>query len=672
MSFWGAREEMDRMTGDCAAKTPRLLLRSAEKSNKQEDPVRFTGTTLLIQTGAGHLEISLLLSSVATARKGKKSLISILEALSPQRKGPESDRCWMFIVDNNVNEKDDNLNSVVATLLGAGAVLSDKLAASKLQQISNGTRADVFCSPVIPFVSLKEARAGTSHMPNAAALKHAIGKEYSHSESAGSMSALLRHQPSDPLSETSQKSQDEPAEQENKSESPQDGDTGEATSSELWCMKIFLNAPGMFAGSSPMQSPLMIPEAGGSNFSHHLDDCFPEEETARELRILHKLQPHNHVLKLHGLVQILHPVSIATSWALLTEYCSGGSMLVHLKSAGKQSEPDAKHLMFQLVSAMDHMHQREVIHRDVKLDHIYLRSEKTDLVLGGFGSACRLSDAKRRYSEAGTLGYTPPEVIQRNLWSEAADMFSVGVVFYIVVSCTKPFGGSRPPELTKHSTISKPIDFSARKAFVEVSAEYKDIVSRLLEKTPDLRPSAHSAKRAKWFGNLAAEEERRVTMSALSDESEHSHAPSEVVADPKRAASPAPGGMLFQASSPASRPAVGSGSSSSRSRNRSYAPGGRDASPERQLQQTGRAQAEIRSRSWAERVQYRTRRILPSLPLPFGRSSARDREERTAFTNVSPDAQDGQQQTAGEAQGRGQSSNRALSMFWSMLPSRRE
>jgi len=217
----------------------------------------------------------------------------------------------------------------------------------------------------------------------------------------------------------------------------------------------------------------------------------PPTEIARELKMLALAQSHRAILSLHGLVRV------PAGWALLTEWCHAGSLLQSLTAEGRHSEGQAMLLEKQLLAGIRHLHQRGIVHRDVKLDHILLHS-KRKLVLSGFALAAPLSEAAEATEPVGTVGYMAPEVIRYTPALEPADVFAAGVVLYTLLLGQQPFGAETPAEETKYRTTCTEADYSGL-IFQNVTGPCHHLLKSLLEKDPVERPTSLAAVEDDWF-----------------------------------------------------------------------------------------------------------------------------------------------------------------------------
>ena len=108
-------------------------------------------------------------------------------------------------------------------------------------------------------------------------------------------------------------------------------------------------------------------------------------------------------------------------------------------------EDDARRVIAQLLAAVRFMHSQGVLHRDIKPENILLESVAPDapIKLADFGSAKRLASAgpaAYAHTPCGSMGYAAPEQIALHQYEREVDMWSVGVVAYVLLSGAMPFG----------------------------------------------------------------------------------------------------------------------------------------------------------------------------------------------------------------------------------------
>jgi calcium-dependent protein kinase len=117
------------------------------------------------------------------------------------------------------------------------------------------------------------------------------------------------------------------------------------------------------------------------------------------------------------------------------------------------SENEAAHLMLQIFSAVSYCHLRKIVHRDLKPENLMLecvepKNGKYDVKVIDFGVSCRFEKEKDLTLAIGTTYYVAPEVIQKS-YNEKCDVWSCGVILYILLCGYPPFYGKNSQEIYK-------------------------------------------------------------------------------------------------------------------------------------------------------------------------------------------------------------------------------
>lgn len=133
---------------------------------------------------------------------------------------------------------------------------------------------------------------------------------------------------------------------------------------------------------------------------------------------------------------------------LLLPYLSGGELFERIKSKGLYRESDAQPVMRNFVRALEYLHAKKIVHRDLKPENLLLTSKQncTDLQIADFGLAT-VMDCDKLYLRCGSPGYVAPELLQEKGYNCMADMFSCGVIFYIILTGRPLFKGNTPEEI---------------------------------------------------------------------------------------------------------------------------------------------------------------------------------------------------------------------------------
>ncbi|CAE7334779.1 CPK2 [Symbiodinium sp. CCMP2456] len=216
----------------------------------------------------------------------------------------------------------------------------------------------------------------------------------------------------------------------------------------------------------------------------------------REIRIMKSLD-HPNILKLIDVFEDQRFIY------LVMELCSGGELLDRIITLGHLTEALASSLMGQILRAIRYVHAQGVAHRDVKLDNFLIAEVATQLEdstvkLGDFGLAKYTGQGLK--TPVGAVSYAAPEVLSGD-YSAACDMWSCGVILYILLSGQQPFYGSTPREVRKQVKLGKfAMDGSIWRG---ITADAKDLIQNLLVRDPAQRITAAQALKHIWIARLA-------------------------------------------------------------------------------------------------------------------------------------------------------------------------
>lgn len=173
-------------------------------------------------------------------------------------------------------------------------------------------------------------------------------------------------------------------------------------------------------------------------------------------------------------------------------------MYERIEEIGEFSEDEARSIMLQLLEAVHYMHSNGIVHRDLKPENILFsdKSEKSRVIVTDFGIAAMPGDALMT-QPSGTLGYAAPEVINRVPYTSKCDLWSLGVIAYILLVGYPPFNFEDNEELME---CSRKGIFRFESPFWDhISAEAKHFVSSLMTVDPSQRLSAQQALNHPWI-----------------------------------------------------------------------------------------------------------------------------------------------------------------------------
>nr|CAJ2481669.1 unnamed protein product [Leishmania braziliensis] len=177
--------------------------------------------------------------------------------------------------------------------------------------------------------------------------------------------------------------------------------------------------------------------------------------------------------------------------AMVLDYANAGDLRQEIRNRSKANRPFVEHeaglLFIQILLAVHHVHSKHMIHRDIKSANILLCSNGL-VKLGDFGFskmyANTVSDDVGR-TFCGTPYYVAPEIWRRCPYSKKADMFSLGVLLYELLTLKRPFDGVDIEEIM-HKTLAGRFDPLPD----SISPEMQTIVATLLQSEPKRRPSS--------------------------------------------------------------------------------------------------------------------------------------------------------------------------------------
>ena len=214
------------------------------------------------------------------------------------------------------------------------------------------------------------------------------------------------------------------------------------------------------------------------------------EDLLSEISILSKLT-HPSIMQIYEIFE--DNVNIY----IVSEYCKGGELFDIISKKGSFTEKEACIIMKQILSAVCYSHQRGIVHRDLKPENILMENTKgLSLKLIDWGCATQLKKQERLHTTDGTSYYIAPEVLQGD-YDEKCDIWSCGVILYILLCGYAPFYGDTDEDIYKE-VLKGEYDFP-KEEWSQVSEEAKNLVKKMIEKDPTKRISALDALQDPWF-----------------------------------------------------------------------------------------------------------------------------------------------------------------------------
>lgn len=172
------------------------------------------------------------------------------------------------------------------------------------------------------------------------------------------------------------------------------------------------------------------------------------------------------------------------------------------------SEHDCKVIFRQIVSGLAYLHSRNIAHRDLKPDNILL-TRTGDCLITDFGMSRTINDPGR-YTACGTPAFTAPEVVKRETYSLAADIWSLGIILYFMLTKDLPFV-DESVMLTLQKIVENPVEFPP-----SVSPTAVELIEGMLQKDPEKRITLNEIIESDWLKEIPFNERNTDFESDLS------------------------------------------------------------------------------------------------------------------------------------------------------------
>ncbi|KAK2949027.1 putative Calcium/calmodulin-dependent protein kinase type 1 [Blattamonas nauphoetae] len=204
-------------------------------------------------------------------------------------------------------------------------------------------------------------------------------------------------------------------------------------------------------------------------------------------------------LKHANIVQLLDVYETADRLCLVMELVTGGELFDRIVDLGAFSETDAAALMHSMFDAIKYMHDKGIAHRDLKPENILCENEdpNSPVKVSDFGLSKVIDTKSMMQTCCGTPGYVAPEVLNYTGYGPEVDMWSLGVLMYVLLCGFPPFYDENDAVLFQIIQSGK-YDFPSP-YFDSISKEAKDLISHLLVVDPKKRYTAAQAIAHPWF-----------------------------------------------------------------------------------------------------------------------------------------------------------------------------
>nr|XP_009682995.1 PREDICTED: serine/threonine-protein kinase 33 isoform X1 [Struthio camelus australis]XP_009682996.1 PREDICTED: serine/threonine-protein kinase 33 isoform X1 [Struthio camelus australis]XP_009682997.1 PREDICTED: serine/threonine-protein kinase 33 isoform X1 [Struthio camelus australis]XP_009682998.1 PREDICTED: serine/threonine-protein kinase 33 isoform X1 [Struthio camelus australis] len=218
----------------------------------------------------------------------------------------------------------------------------------------------------------------------------------------------------------------------------------------------------------------------------------------REVSILKRVN-HDHIIHLEEVFETPKRVY------LVMELCEDGELKKILHSKGHFTENETRHIIQSLASAIAYLHKKDIVHRDLKLENILVKSSdideanemKLNIKVTDFGLAVQKAGGSVFQSICGTPIYMAPEVISAHDYSQQCDIWSIGVIMYMLLCGEPPFTASLEEKLFE--LIRKGDLYFKNTVWDTVSEAAKQVLRLLLRVDPAHRITANELLDNQWI-----------------------------------------------------------------------------------------------------------------------------------------------------------------------------
>ncbi|XP_074106748.1 calcium/calmodulin-dependent protein kinase I isoform X1 [Cotesia typhae] len=204
-----------------------------------------------------------------------------------------------------------------------------------------------------------------------------------------------------------------------------------------------------------------------------------------------------------NIVQLLETFEDKHKVYLVMELVTGGELFDRIVEKGSYTEKDASGLIRQVLEAVDYMHEQGVVHRDLKPENLlyYSPDEDSKIMISDFGLS-KMEDSGIMATACGTPGYVAPEVLAQRPYGKAVDVWSIGVISYILLCGYPPFYDENDANLFAQ-ILKGEFEFDSP-YWDDISDSAKDFIHKLMCVKVEDRYTCKQALAHPWISGNAA------------------------------------------------------------------------------------------------------------------------------------------------------------------------
>ncbi|MCQ2820679.1 MAG: serine/threonine-protein kinase, partial [archaeon] len=211
------------------------------------------------------------------------------------------------------------------------------------------------------------------------------------------------------------------------------------------------------------------------------------KRTLREIEILKNLPPHDNIIK------IVETFENDEEFYIIMEYCTKGELFNYICREKRLTEEESAFFFYQLVNAVDFIHQNKISHRDLKPENILL-TPKRNIKIIDFGLSNYFDHTELLKTACGSPCYASPEMIKGGEYNaKEVDIWNIGIILYIMLCGSLPFHDKNNYQLFQkilRQHIPYP-DYLSKKS--------KDIIGKLLVKDYKKRITLNEIKKTEFY-----------------------------------------------------------------------------------------------------------------------------------------------------------------------------
>eukprot|EP01006_Ploeotia_vitrea_P036068 TRINITY_DN65963_c5_g3_i5.p1 TRINITY_DN65963_c5_g3~~TRINITY_DN65963_c5_g3_i5.p1 ORF type:complete len:328 (+),score=6.33 TRINITY_DN65963_c5_g3_i5:57-1040(+) len=184
---------------------------------------------------------------------------------------------------------------------------------------------------------------------------------------------------------------------------------------------------------------------------------------------------------------------------MVIDYMGGGELFFWLKRDKRFSEPRARLYAAQIACGLGALHSADIIYRDLKPENILCGEDIEDVKIADFGLSKMVLPDEKMQGACGTLSYVAPEVLAMQGYGVQADVWSIGVILFLILCGKLPFDGNDQNDIIRKTVQCEPLANPA--VWGKLTKDAKDFLLSMLHKNPTKRITARACLKHDWIVN---------------------------------------------------------------------------------------------------------------------------------------------------------------------------